>query len=70
MDKTTQKSEGDSMTQYKGKDNWKNMISYEIDKMNKDSYGRLRVAAAVAINRDAVKLSLIHISEPTRRRGI
>ncbi len=41
MDKTTQKSEGDSMTQYKGKDNWKNMISYEIDKMKKDSYGRM-----------------------------
>ena len=41
MDKTTQKSEGDSMTQYKGKDNWKNMISYEIDKMNKDSYGKM-----------------------------
>ena len=41
MDKTTQKSEGDSMTQYKGKDNWKNMISYEIDKMKKDSYGKM-----------------------------
>jgi len=41
MDKTTQKSEGDSMTQYKGKDNWENMISYEIDKMKKDSYGKM-----------------------------